>query len=116
MSEGKGLLLKISLEGTEYSIDLNQLTIAEEIETEEYFNQPFPGIVAGGWLVSTKALVFFSYLARRRTDPSYTLDQAIVLAQEDFEVKQLGDPPAGDEAGDSDRPTDEPQTSGDPSS
>ena len=109
-SSGDGLLLKISMEGTEYSIDLNKLTIAEEIETEEYFNQPFPGIVAAGWLVSTKALVFFSYLARRRVDPSYTLDQAIVLSQEEFEVKELGAP--ADEEADKARPTGRRRTSG----
>lgn len=87
---GQGLLLRAKIEGVEYEIDLANLTIAEEIETEEYFNMPFPAINAAGWVVSTKGLIFFAYLARKRKDPTYTLAQAIALSAEDFDVTELG--------------------------
>lgn len=105
------LLLRVQVEGQQYEIDINHLTLQEECDTEEYFNKPFPVIASGGWILSTKGMVWFAYLARKRKDPTYTLAQALAVAAEQFEVKQLG--PSDEEGGEAEeRPTEGRKTSG----
>ncbi len=77
--EGVVLTLRFSDDKRKkYTIALSDLTSREQIDTEEFFDAPFVECVSSGWLLSShKGLVWLAFLARRRTDESFTYEQAI---------------------------------------
>lgn len=98
---------KFSDSRREYEIDTFDLTTAEKVDCEEFFNTPWAVLSApGGWLeTSVKGKVFLAYLARRRREPDFTIGQA-------FEF----DPDITEREGEEgDRPTSDSRNGGSPS-
>lgn len=79
--EQGGIVLKIKFSDDRrktYTIALADLTSQEQIDTEEFFDRPFMDCVASGWLLAShKGLIWLAYLARRRSDPDFTYEEAI---------------------------------------
>jgi len=79
-SEENGVVVTVNFSDREktYTIALADLTVREQIETEEFFDTPFIESVASGWLLgSRKGLVWLAYLARRREEPTFSYDTAL---------------------------------------
>jgi hypothetical protein len=71
-----------------YQLDLADMTNREQIETEEFFNQPLEEAISTGWLFqSRKGMVWLAYIARRRREPEFTYENAVdaydTLVEED---------------------------------
>ena len=61
-----------------YRLTLDDVTTREQVETEEFFDRPFAELIDSGWLLSSvKGMIWLAYLTRRRTDPTFTYEEAL---------------------------------------
>lgn len=83
MAKTKDSLVRLDVAGRECEIDLEDLTLGELEEAEVYFDRGIGEIDFG----TARGTLFLAYLARRRAEPSWTLDMTRRLKPE--EVKEL---------------------------
>jgi hypothetical protein len=91
-----------------FEIDLSDLTIEEEIQTEEYFDMPLPLLTVRGWTLSTKGLSWFAYLARKRRESDVTYASVLADLETNREIELR------EEDAETERPTEAPPTNGTP--
>lgn len=61
-----------------YTLDLGDMTTREQIDTEEFFDQPLQLAIESGWLLSSrKGLAWLAYIARHRKEPEFTYEDAV---------------------------------------
>jgi|GEM_PF-5414210 len=77
--EKPSIVCRCHFRGTQrqFTIDVLDLTFEEQAILEEYFDEPFEFAKQRGWIgFSAKGKIAIAYLARRRREPEYTLEQA----------------------------------------
>jgi hypothetical protein len=83
-----------------WSIDFLDLTFEEKVIVEEHFNKPWEVLMAQGWVgFSEKGKVLLAWLARRRDNASYTLEDTFA------KLKKVEAKVAGEEGEETDPPT-----------
>lgn len=68
-------------DGTELVLDLNSLTVGEQIELEEWLNRPIGEAWSDGWIFSSKASAKLAHIARSRQEPTFTLQDVLGMTE-----------------------------------
>ena len=84
------LILTAKVDEEEHKINLLDLRIRERIALEEFMDAPYLVIQSEGWVISEKVLAFGAYLAIRRGDPTFVLEQVYDLMDEEKLSVTLG--------------------------
>lgn len=64
-------------DGKEITLSPDSLTLRERAEVEEYMGMPFGQLYATGWIVSDKASAYLAFMARRRDEEGFQLEQLL---------------------------------------
>lgn len=90
-AEPESTAVKVKIDGKVYEIDPENLEWGEVEQVEIYFGAAYDDIN----FTSMRGIMFLAYLARRRTDPSFTLDDMRRLKLSDVQDVD-DDPPTSD--------------------
>jgi hypothetical protein len=84
-----------------YTIDVANLTRRVQVALEDHFAMPIDQVEREGWLFgSARGAVFLGYLARKREEPEFTLEQAYEFdADADAGEEKGADQEADEETG-----------------
>ena len=99
--EDESLEVELVVAQVQCRIDVRALDYGEMAEVEEIFGKPWDQVLLADFN-SAKGTILLAYLARRRVDPTFTLDHARRLKPGEIEVKDA-------------RPTETPDADGSPS-
>jgi hypothetical protein len=93
-------LCEMVVGGVECRMDvrLTKLTFGEAEVFEDIFGKSIDRLTVGD-VQSAKGTLAFGYLARRKVDPDFTLDDARALSREEIEVKEARPTETPDDAG-----------------
>jgi len=72
-------------DGQEIILDLNSLTVGEQVELEEWLGQPMAQAWDTGWIFSSKASAKLAQIARSRREPTFTLSDVLAATKLELE-------------------------------
>ncbi len=64
-------------DGQEIILDLNSLTVGEQVEIEEWLDMPLGRAWDSGWIYSAKAGSKLAHIARRRREPTFLMSDVL---------------------------------------
>lgn len=84
-----GIEIEFTIDGVECGIDAFALDYGELDEAERFFGQPYRRLSFEDLLGSARGELLLGYLARKRVDPDWTLEQSKALNPGQVEVREV---------------------------